>query len=43
MCHPGIMSRHMNSLAIGDTVDFKHIPFNVKVRLSALVVSVLMH
>ena len=28
----GAMSQHMNKLEIGDAVEFKHIPFNVKVQ-----------
>lgn len=28
----GNMSRHLDSLAVGSTVDFKHIPFNVKTQ-----------
>ena len=27
---PGVMSTHLGSLDVGDTVEFKHIPFNVK-------------
>ena len=28
----GLMSQHIDRLSIGDTMDFKHIPFNVKVQ-----------
>ena len=27
----GVMSQHLNSLSVGDTADFKHVPKNVKV------------
>uniref|UniRef100_A0A7S4DX14 NADH-cytochrome b5 reductase n=1 Tax=Lotharella globosa TaxID=91324 RepID=A0A7S4DX14_9EUKA len=32
----GKMSQHLNTLKVGDTLDFKHIPFNRKIPLSVL-------
>merc|ERR1712086_645121 len=28
----GVLSQHMDKMAIGDTLQFKHIPFNVKIQ-----------
>jgi cytochrome-b5 reductase len=30
--YPGGLSKHMSEMAVGDTLDFKHIPFNVKTQ-----------
>jgi len=30
--YPGGLSKHMDAMAVGDTLDFKHIPFNVKTQ-----------